>query len=205
MRRAPDFNWKKSLVEGLRSKVFYILYLLIPVVIIYFVAFLTNLGKNIGIVTTALKTHKYLSTVIANQGLSDAFKISQLSTVVPVDVINSLIFGLIVTSIVAIVVIFLFVMFSVIGHIISDTHGFKHGFNHKLIFEKIGKIGWGKMLAWYISLIIIAFALLILATIIAEILPFEIGVYFDMLFIISYIFMAGFHYVGMIYTETESN
>ena len=72
-------------------------------------------------------------------------------------------------------------------------------------FEKIGKIGWGKMLAWYISLIIIAFALLILATIIAEILPFEIGVYFDMLFIISYIFMAGFHYVGMIYTETESN
>ncbi len=121
------------------------------------------------------------------------------------DVINSLIFGLIVTSIVAIVVIFLFVMFSVIGHIISDTHGFKHGFNHKLIFEKIGKIGWGKMLAWYISLIIIAFALLILATIIAEILPFEIGVYFDMLFIISYIFMAGFHYVGMIYTETESN
>lgn len=201
---APSFNWKKSLIEGFRSKVFYILYLMIPVVIIYFVAFITGLGKNIGIVTTAIKTHKYLSTVIANQGLSDAFKISQLSTIVPMDVINSLITGLIITSIVALVVIFLFVMFSVIGHIISDTHGFKHGFNHKLIFEKIGNIGWGKMLLWYISLIIIAFALLILATIIAEILPFEIGVYIDMLFIISYIFMAGFHYVGMIYTEAES-
>jgi hypothetical protein len=179
----PEFNLLSNLVDGLKATILKIVYYLIPVIITIILTF------GFGIYESLLK-------VSAEYSLHNTITPAAQAIITPV-AINILIL--------VFVALILFIIFSLLSSIataiLAETSSLSKALNFVNAFKKIGQIGWGVYIAWFIVFIICSVIIAFIGSIIS-LIP-VIGVIIYILIFMSYISIFDARALGLIYNRSE--
>jgi len=197
----PNFDFVKNFVDGIKAVILYIVYFIIPLIITLIVAAVTGVFTNFGKAVTAMQGAATANaTAAGNVSGSLTSLFSAYSTAIPTNVQAGLSFGLTVTAIVGIILFIIFMLLAEIGFArMADMDSLGAGLSFGAVISKIGSIGWGTYIAWYILMIIVAAVLGIIGGLIGAI-PY-VGSLIAGLFITSFIFLFNYSSTGKIYRE----
>jgi hypothetical protein len=188
----PDFNVGNNLLDGIKGLILYIVYLIIPIIITLIVAFVTGLFSNM------VDMFMYAagnSTVPSNVAV-----VSTAFGNLPADLIANFATSFLITLLVAIIVFILFTLFANIGLArMAETGSLSKGLGLRTVFNKIGSIGWGSYIVWYILVIIVNLVFGIISGILM-LIPY-VGIFIAALLLSSFMAMFNSRALGLIYNE----
>lgn len=149
---APSIDFKNDLIKGIKAVVVSIVYFIIPAIITLIVAFLTNVPGNVvdfmGYFTQTITDTN--GTVVSNSILE----------MVPQQVMANLAGSISLTILVAVV---LFIIFSFLQYManarLANTDSLGEALNIPEAFRDISRIGYGKVIATVILVLIIVIAI----------------------------------------------
>lgn len=145
---APSIDFKGDLVRGIKALIVTIVYFIIPAIITLIVAFLTNVPGNIVNVTG------YLNQTVANT--NGTVVASSTIDMIPKDVLANLVGSVSITILIAVI---LFIIFSFIQYManarLANTDSLGEALNIPEAFRDISRIGYGKVIATVLLIIII--------------------------------------------------
>ena len=149
---APSIDFKNDLIKGIKAVVVSIVYFIIPAIITLIVAFLTNVPGNVvdfmGYFTQTITDTN--GTVVSNS----------IFEMVPQQVMANLAGSISLTILVAVV---LFIIFSFLQYManarLANTDSLGEALNIPEAFRDISRIGYGKVIATVILVLIIVIAI----------------------------------------------
>jgi hypothetical protein len=199
--KVPEFDFLKNFVDGIKAVILYFIYFIIPIIISVIVALVTGVFTNLDKAFNAMQHAAVVNSTAATNGVGSFTTLyASYSGSIPTSVQSSLGIGLLITAIVAIILFILFMLFVEIAFArMAEEDSLKAGLNIGAVFSKIGSIGWGTYIAWYILMIIVAIIFGIIAGILSAI-PY-VGALIVGLFISSFMFYFNFSAVGKIYKQ----
>ena len=188
----PDFHWKEDLLVGIKNFVVTIIYYIIPSIIVFVVALITNVPGNINAIFQNAFENSINSTVSANITVPAVDTLSNT-------LLNNLISSLAITAVVAIVVfiIFAFIQTMAVSRL-AKTDSLGESLNIIEAFKDIGRIGYGKVIAVILLIVII--------TIIINAILSLIGNYVPQITILSiiitpYLMFFSARAIGLLYSD----
>lgn len=145
---APSFDFKNDLIRGIKAIIVTIVYFIIPAIITTIVAFITNVPGNV------VNVAGYLNQTVANT--NGTVVANSAIDMIPQDVLANLIGSVSITILIAAV---LFIIFSFIQYManarLANTDSLGEALNIPEAFRDISRIGYGKVIATVILVIII--------------------------------------------------
>ena len=180
---APEFDFQKNIVEGIKLFILGIVYFIIPFLITFILAFATGAFNSI------YKLAPYVLNGTTNSIPQYHLVSAGLSFILPF-VIGS------------ILLITFCLLYTVAKAVLADTGNLTEASNMPDVFRKIGEIKWGNYIIWIIVLVFIQIILAIFVGAISSI-PF-IGLIIATLIITSFEEMFGGRALGLIYNESKS-
>ncbi|MBQ2226789.1 MAG: DUF4013 domain-containing protein [Methanobrevibacter sp.] len=220
---APEFVWKENLVTGIKYFILNIVYKIIPTIIVVIVAFATNVPGNVTAIANevasslnATATANSLNLANGTAGaasfnLANVTDMTSLANMVagsnatmpvisiPQSLISSLSTSLAITAIIGVIAFIIFGIFQRMGEArLAKTDGLGYSLNMIEAFKDIGRIGWGKVIATLILIIIVILAINLLAGIIVGLLPMFAVVF---ILIIPYQTFFASRALGLLYSD----
>lgn len=197
----PEFDIAKNFVDGIKAVILYIIYYIIPLIITLIVAAVSGVFTNGYEALTYIANSSVANqTVTSSSANTGAAMINNFTSAVPASVQAGLINGIIITAIVAIIVFLLFTLLLNIGLArMAETGSLSKGLGLGTVFKKVGFIGWGTYIVWYILVIIVSIIIGIIGSLIGAI-PY-IGMIISMFIISSFAFLFNYRAIGNIYKE----
>lgn len=145
---APSIDFKNDLIRGIKAIIVAIVYFIIPAIITIIVAFLTNVPGNIVNLTG------YFNETVANT--NGTVVASSAAEMIPQDVMANLVGSISITILISVI---LFIVFSFIQYManarLANTDSLAEALNIPEAFRDISRIGYGKVIATIILVIII--------------------------------------------------
>ena len=145
---APGIDWKNNMMTGIKAVIVAIVYYIIPAIITIIVGFLTNVPGNI------VNVSQYINQAAMNA--NGTIVADSAASMIPPEVATNLIGSLSITLLVAAV---LFIIFSFIQYManarLAKTDDLGEALNIPEAFRDISRIGYGKVIATVILMIII--------------------------------------------------
>lgn len=145
---APSIDFKNDLIRGIKAIIVAIVYFIIPAIITIIVAFLTNVPGNIVNLTG------YFNETVANT--NGTVVASSAAEMIPQDVMANLVGSISITILISVI---LFILFSFIQYManarLANTDSLAEALNIPEAFKDISRIGYGKVIATIILVIII--------------------------------------------------
>lgn len=145
---APSIDFKNDLIRGIKAIIVAIVYFIIPAIITIIVAFLTNVPGNIVNLTG------YFNETVANT--NGTVVASSAAEMIPQDVMANLVGSISITILISVI---LFILFSFIQYManarLANTDSLAEALNIPEAFRDISRIGYGKVIATIILVIII--------------------------------------------------
>lgn len=183
MDDAPEFNFKKDLIDGIKYVVNDFVYFLIPAVIVLIVAAIVNIPGILGeIFKIAVETQTNSTANIAVESLG-----------------ADLITAFAITGVVAIVLFIIFSFIATIGDArLANTGSLSESLNISEAIRDIGRIGWLKVIATVIIVFVICGAVNIVVNLIGSFIPI-----FSIVSIITtpYLMFFSSRVTGLLYSE----
>ena len=144
---APEFNWKANLMTGIKYLIVNIVYFIIPAVIVLILAWVTNL---FGMAQTMF-TRMMMASMTAPANTTVA-----ITDVVPQSMIISFGTSLAIVGVIAAVLFVIFAFIQTMGQArLAKTDDLGYAINIPEAFKDIGRIGYGKVIALIILVVII--------------------------------------------------
>ena len=188
----PEFQWKEDLITGIKNLIVTIVYYLIPAIIMFLIAAITNVPGNIYAVVQDSLTNSVNATVSANVTAPAA---ESLSTVL----LNNLFSSLAITAAVSIVVFIIFAFIQTMATArLAKTGSLGYSLNFIEAFKDIGRIGYGKVIAVVILVAIISIIINFIIGFIASYVP-QISVL--SLIITPYLVFFSYRATGLLYSH----
>ena len=195
----PNLEWSKNIIDGLKVFVIEIVYLIIPFIITFITAYFTGaLNYLIQIVSYAI--------------------IHGTAATIPQSLLLNALSSFMIVILVGIILFIIFYLLSIIAVArLAENDSLVAALNMKDTFNKIGEIGWGNYIIWFILFIAICIGIAIILIIVFSILIFIIGMVAGIVIasiIISmltnllfspYITMFSSRAVGLLYNESENS
>ncbi|WP_458402609.1 DUF4013 domain-containing protein [Methanobrevibacter sp.] len=148
---APDFDWQNDLIKGIKAVIVDIVYFIIPAILTLFVAIVTNVPGNIIHMVNELN-----KTAVSTNGTVVASSLEMIPTYFITHLLGS-----VVTTVV--VALLLFIIFSFIQYAanarLANTGSLSKALNFIEAFKDISKMGFGKVIATVVLMILITFAI----------------------------------------------
>ncbi|MDR3062853.1 MAG: DUF4013 domain-containing protein [Methanobrevibacter sp.] len=192
--KAPEFELKKNLENGIKSFIIGIIYSIIPVLIL---------------VTVGLANGFYNSFIqITNLSMNNFNSIFQINSYVPQTLLNNFIIELSIIVLIGVIIGIIFALFYYISIcIFAKTESLTQSLNMKKIVSDIRKIGWINYTISIILLIIISIILIILFDVILTIvgmipvIGLTLSLFISMVIFAPYLVIFQSRTVGLIYNE----
>lgn len=148
---APDFDWQNDLIKGIKAVIVDIVYFIIPAILTLFVAIVTNVPGNIIHMVNELN-----KTAVSTNGTVVASSLEMIPTYFITHLLGS-----VVTTVV--VALLLFIIFSFIQYAanarLANTGSLSKALNFIEAFKDISRMGFGKVIATVVLMILITFAI----------------------------------------------
>ena len=149
---APSIDFKNDLVRGIKAIIVAIVYFIIPAIITLIVAFLTNVPGNI------VNVMGYVNQTVANS--NGTVVANTVLEMVPKDVMGNLVGSLSITLLIALVLFIIFSFFHYMANArLANTDSLGEALNIPEAFRDISRIGYGKVIATVILMVIIVSAI----------------------------------------------
>lgn len=145
---APSIDFKNDLVRGIKAIIVAIVYFIIPAIITLIVAFLTNVPGNI------VNVMGYVNQTVANT--NGTVVANTVLEMVPKDVMGNLVGSLSITLLIALVLFIIFSFFHYMANArLANTDSLGEALNIPEAFKDLSRIGYGKVIATVILMVII--------------------------------------------------
>ena len=188
----PDFHWKENLITGIKNIIVTIVYYLIPAIITFIVAAVTNVPGNIYAVVQDSLTNSVNTTLSANATVPAVGSLSNI-------LVNNLVSSLAITAAVSIVV---FVIFSFIQTMatarLAKSDSLGYSLNLIEAFKDIGRIGYVKVIAVVILVLIITIIINTILGLIANYVP-QLSIL--SIIISPYLIFFAYRATGLLYSD----
>lgn len=162
---APAFEWTANLLTGIKNLIVSIVYMIIPALIVSIVGLLTNVPGNLYAVLQQSVASSVNATATANATVPAVSAVSDA-------LMGNLISSLAITGVVALVLFILFGFIETMGQArLANTDSLSDALNIIEAFKDIGRIGWGKVVATVILIVIIILAINVIIGLIAYYVP----------------------------------
>ena len=149
---APSIDFKNDLVRGIKAIIVAIVYFIIPAIITLIVAFLTNVPGNV------VNVMGYVNQTVANS--NGTVVANTVLEMVPKDVMGNLVGSLSITLLIALVLFIIFSFFHYMANArLANTDSLGEALNIPEAFRDLSRIGYGKVLATVILMVIIVSAI----------------------------------------------
>ena len=186
----PDFDYVKQFIIGIKALILDIIYFIIPIVIVIIVASASGLFSSF--------TEIVYSSVdaIAN----NATNLTMITAAIPQSAMNTFTNSLTITLIVAIILFIIFSLMSFTGLVRFEKSGSGiEGLRFRKILNDMKNIGFIKIIVTLIVIYIIAFALLIVITLIG-LIPY-IGVFISLIIGVPFLLLYLYRAIGLLYAD----
>jgi len=186
----PDFDYVKQFIIGIKALILDIIYFIIPIVIVIIVASASGLFSSF--------TEIVYSSVdaIAN----NATNLTMITAAIPQSAMNTFTNSLTITLIVAIILFIIFSLMSFTGLVRFAKSGSGiEGLRFRKILNDMKNIGFIKIIVTLIVIYIIAFALLIVITLIG-LIPY-IGVFISLIIGVPFLLLYLYRAIGLLYAD----
>lgn len=189
---APEFEWKKNIIDGIFCMIVSIIYFIIPAIIVMIVGFITNVPGNIQAVAEEAVMSSVNATAAAN------------TTVPAVATVSDALMGNLVTSlaITGIVALILFIIFAFIQTMaqsrLANTGSLGEALNVPEAFKDIGRIGWGKVIAIILLIVII---IAVINAILAFITNYVSAIGIVSIIVTPYLIFFAYRAIGLLYSD----
>ena len=149
---APSIDFKNDLVRGIKAIIVAIVYFIIPAIITLIVAFLTNVPGNV------VNVMGYVNQTVANS--NGTVVANTVLEMVPKDVMGNLVGSLSITLLIALVLFIIFSFFHYMANArLANTDSLGEALNIPEAFRDLSRIGYGKVIATVILMVIIVSAI----------------------------------------------
>lgn len=149
---APSIDFKNDLVRGIKAIIVAIVYFIIPAIITLIVAFLTNVPGNV------VNVMGYVNQTVANS--NGTVVANTVLEMVPKDVMGNLVGSLSITLLIALVLFIIFSFFHYMANArLANTDSLGEALNIPEAFKDLSRIGYGKVIATVILMVIIVSAI----------------------------------------------
>jgi len=186
----PDFDYVKQFIIGIKALILDIIYFIIPIVIVIIVASASGLFSSF--------TEIVYSSVdaIAN----NATNLTMITAAIPQSAMNTFTNSLTITLIVGIILFIIFSLMSFTGLVRFAKSGSGiEGLRFRKILNDMKNIGFIKIIVTLIVIYIIAFALLIVITLIG-LIPY-IGVFISLIIGVPFLLLYLYRAIGLLYAD----
>ena len=145
---APSIDFKNDLVRGIKAIIVAIVYFIIPAIITLIVAFLTNVPGNV------VNVMGYVNQTVANS--NGTVVANTVLEMVPKDVMGNLVGSLSITLLIALVLFIIFSFFHYMANArLANTDSLGEALNIPEAFRDLSRIGYGKVIATVVLMVII--------------------------------------------------
>ena len=149
---APSIDFKNDLVRGIKAIIVAIVYFIIPAIITLIVAFLTNVPGNV------VNVMGYVNQTVANS--NGTVVANTVLEMVPKDVMGNLVGSLSITLLIALVLFIIFSFFHYMANArLANTDSLGEALNIPEAFKDLSRIGYGKVIATVILMVVIVSAI----------------------------------------------
>ena len=189
---APEFEWKKNIIDGIYCLIISIVYFIIPAIVVMIVGWITNVPGNFQAVVQDAVMSSVNATAAAN------------TTVPAVSTVSSALMGNLITSlaITGVVAFILFIIFAFIHTMaqsrLANTGSLGEALNIPESFKDIGRIGWGKVIAVILLVVIIVVVINAIISFIANYVP-AIGIV--SMIVTPYLIFFAYRAMGLLYSD----
>ena len=186
----PDFDYVKQFVMGIKAMILEIIYFIIPAVIVILVA------SSSGLFTSFTEIIYKSIEAMGN----DANNMTMIMAAIPKSTMNTFTNSLTITLIVAIILFIIFSLMSFTGIVrFAKSGSGTEGLRFRKIIQDMSNIGFVKIIVTLIVIYIIAFALIIVSTLIG-LIPY-IGVFISIFIGVPFILLFVNRAIGLLYAD----
>ncbi len=186
----------ENFITGIKSIIVSIVYYIIPAIIIIIVGFLTGAIAGIG------ELGKYFNAEVISAISTNPNLINQTIAQVPPSLFTNLFTAAAITAIIAAILFFIFSILAFIAQgKLAETDSLSAAISFGDILNKVGSIGWAKIIAYLILLFIILLVIGFISALIC-IIPI-IGVIIAGLIISPFILLFQYYSLGLLYASDE--
>lgn len=149
VENAPEFDWKNDFITGIKMIIVNIVYMIIPAIIVFIVALITNVPGNMLKMANEMAANSANVTAVANS--TGAIESVSQATMAAFST------SMAITSLVAVVLFIIFAFFLVMGESrLANTDSLGEALNIPEAFRDITRIGIGKVIAVILLSVIIS-------------------------------------------------
>lgn len=189
---APDFEWKKNIIDGIYYLIISIVYFIIPAIIVLIVGWITNVPGNVQAVIQETVTSSVNATATANTTVPAVSTVSDA-------LVNSLVTSLAITAVVALILFIIFAFIQTMGQSrLANTGSLGEALNIPEAFRDIGRIGWGKVIAVILLVVII---MVVINAIIAFISRYVPAIGIVSIIVTPYLVFFSYRAIGLLYSD----
>lgn len=189
---APEFEWKKNIIDGIYNLIISIVYFIIPAIIVLIVGFITNVPGNIQAIIEESVTSSVNATAAANTTVPAVSAVSET-------LMGNLVSSLAITAVVAIVLFIIFAFIQTMAQArLANTDSLGEALNIPEAFKDLGRIGYGKVIAVVILVVIVTLVINAVIALIANYVP-AIGIV--SIIVTPYLTFFAYRATGLLYSD----
>lgn len=189
---APEFVWKKNLIEGFYNLIINIVYFIIPAIITAIVGFATNVHGNFQTALQEAVTSSINATITTN---ATAPAVSTVSNTV----MNSLFSSIAITAAVGIILFLIFAFIQTMAQArLANTGSLGAALHIIEAFKDIGRVGYGKVIA---VIILVAIITIIINAIIGFIASYVPALGIVSIIVTPYLIFFAYRATGLMYAD----
>ncbi|WP_407415857.1 DUF4013 domain-containing protein [Methanobrevibacter sp.] len=189
---APEYEWKKNLIDGVYCLIISIVYFIIPAIIVLIVGFITNVPGNLQAVLQEAVVNSVNATATANTTLPAVSTVSDA-------LIGNLAVSIAITALVALILFIIFAFIQTMAQSrLANTGSLGDALNIPEAFKDIGRIGWGKVIAVILLVIIIT---VVINGIIGFITNYISAIGIVSIIVTPYLIFFAYRAVGLLYSD----
>lgn len=186
----PEFKWEQNLITGIKYLVVFIVYYIIPAIIVLIVGWATNLfGLSFEVFIRMMN-----ASINAPPNTTVVF-----TDVIPQSVMISLGNAMIITGVVAAVLFLIFMFVHTMAESrLAKTDNLGDALNISEAFKDIGRIGWGKVIAVVVLIFLIIF---VINAIISGLNSYISGISIISIVVTPYLIFFAARATGLLYSD----
>lgn len=202
---APEYDLRENLISGIKFLILDIIYFIIPAIIIMVVGLISNIPGNANAIVNQVKhafTNMTYPTTFSSFSTFNSTANSTLPSVtIPDALIANLAYSLLITVVVGLILFIIFAFIKTMSEArLAKTDCLAVSLNIIEAIKDIGKIGWGKVIATFILIIIVIMVInAIFGIICSQVATFGIL----NLILAPYLMFFGFRALGLLYGDMD--
>lgn len=197
----PEYELKRNLLNGIKFLILDIIYFIIPAIVLVVVGLISNVPGNINAIVNQVKPAIANMTNPSTFSSYYAANATMPSITIPDALITNLAISLLITLVVGIIVFLIFAFIKTMAEArLAKTDSLAYSLNIIESFNDIGRIGWGKVIATFIAIIIV---IMVINTIFGIICSQVRTVWILNMILAPYLMFFSLRALGLLYSDID--